>query len=85
MKRILTTLFALAIIMAGSVPALAAGEETSTGQNVIFYPISVEEYTYARQRNPASTRSISCPCQMTPPASPQRTSCAMAASTIYWT
>ena len=46
MKRILTTLFALAIIMAGSVPALAAGEETSTGQNVIFYPISVEEYTY---------------------------------------
>ena len=46
MKRILTTLFPLAIIMTGSVPALAAGEETSTGQSVIFYPISVEEYTY---------------------------------------
>lgn len=52
MKRILTTLFALAIIMAGSVPALAAGEETSTGQNVIFYPISVEEYTYGEAEEP---------------------------------
>ena len=50
MKRILTTLFTLAIIMAGSVPALAAGEETSTGQSVIFYPISVEEYTYGTLR-----------------------------------
>ena len=52
MKRILTTLFTLAIIMAGSVPALAAGEETSTGQSVIFYPISVEEYTYGEAEEP---------------------------------
>lgn len=52
MKRILTTLFALAIIMAGSVPALAAGEETSTGQSVSFYPISVEEYTYGEAEEP---------------------------------
>ena len=52
MKRILTTLFTLAIIMAGSVPALAAGEETSTGQSVIFYPISVEEYTYDEAEEP---------------------------------
>ena len=52
MKRILTTLFTLAIIMTGSVPALAAGEETSTGQSVIFYPISVEEYTYGEAEEP---------------------------------
>ena len=38
--------------MAGSVPALAAGEETSTGQSVIFYPISVEEYTYDEAEEP---------------------------------
>ena len=52
MKRILTTLFALTIIMAGSVPALAAGEETTTGQSVGIYPISVEEYTYGEAEEP---------------------------------
>lgn len=44
MKRILTTLCALAIVMAGSVPALAA--ESTSGQSANYYPISVEEYTY---------------------------------------
>lgn len=45
MKRILTTLCALAIVMAGSVPALAADADES-GQSASYYPISVEEYTY---------------------------------------
>jgi len=44
-KRILTTLCALAIVMAGSVPALTAGADES-GQSASYYPISVEEYTY---------------------------------------
>jgi len=43
MKRILTTLFALAIVMAGSIPALAA-EAPETGQSASYYPIQVEEY-----------------------------------------
>ena len=59
MKRILTTLFTLAIIMTGSVPALAAGEETSTGQSVIFYPISVEEYTYGEASEPLYSTEFS--------------------------
>jgi len=45
MKRILITLCALAIVMAGSVPALAADTEEA-GQSASYYPISVEEYTY---------------------------------------
>jgi len=45
MKRILTTLCVLAIIMAGSVSALAADAEDA-GQSASYYPISVEEYTY---------------------------------------
>ena len=44
MKRILTILCALAIVMAGSATALAA--EAETGQSASYYPISVEEYTY---------------------------------------
>ena len=44
MKRILTILCALAIVMAGSATALAADAET--GQSASYYPISVEEYTY---------------------------------------
>lgn len=43
MKRILTTLCAMAIVMAGSAPALAA--ESTPGQGTSYYPISVEEYT----------------------------------------
>lgn len=43
MKRILTTLCALALVMAGSAPALAA--ESTPGQSASYYPISVEEYT----------------------------------------
>ena len=43
MKRILTILCALAIVMAGSITALAADD---MGQSASYYPISVEEYTY---------------------------------------
>ena len=44
MKRILTILCALAIVMAGSATAMAA--EPEAGQSASYYPISVEEYTY---------------------------------------
>lgn len=44
MKRIATALCALAVVMAGSVPALAA--EEAPRQDASYYPISVEEYTY---------------------------------------
>lgn len=43
MKRILTTLCALALVMAGSAPAMAA--ESTPGQSASYYPISVKEYT----------------------------------------
>lgn len=42
MKRILTTLCALALIVAGSATALAAEAASDSS----YYPISVEEYTY---------------------------------------
>ena len=42
MKRILTTLCALALVMAGSATALAAEAASDSS----YYPISVEEYTY---------------------------------------
>ena len=41
MKRILTILCALAIVMAGSATALAA-EPAEGGQSASYYPISVE-------------------------------------------
>lgn len=44
MKRILTILCALALVMAGSATAMAA--EPEAGQSASYYPISVEEYTY---------------------------------------
>ena len=44
MKRILTILCALALVMAGSATALAA--EPEAGQSASYYPVSVEEYTY---------------------------------------
>ena len=43
MKRILTILCVLAIVMAGSAAALAA--DAPSGQSASYYPISVEEYT----------------------------------------
>ena len=52
MKRILTTLCALAFIMAGSIPALAAEADADTGQSASYYPISVEEYTYGSLDEP---------------------------------
>lgn len=44
MKRIITTLCALALVMAGSTAALAA--EAPGDQSISYYPISVEEYTH---------------------------------------
>ena len=44
MKRIVTTLCALAVIMVGSIPAMAAEEPPR--QDASYYPISVDEYTY---------------------------------------
>lgn len=37
MKRILTTLCALAFVMAGSIPALAAEADADTGQSASYY------------------------------------------------
>ena len=45
MKRILTILCALALVMAGSATVLAA-DAAEPGQSASYYPISVEEYTY---------------------------------------
>ena len=41
-KHLFTTLCALALITAGSIPALAA--EADTSESARYYPISVEEY-----------------------------------------
>ena len=51
-KHLLTTLCALALITAGSIPALAA--EVDTSESARYYPISVEEYTYGEQNEPCS-------------------------------
>lgn len=48
MKRIVTTLCALAVIMVGSIPAMAAEEPPR--QDASYYPISVDEYTYGHRR-----------------------------------
>lgn len=52
MKRILTTLCALAIVVAGSVPTLAVDTDANPGQSASYYPISVEEYTYGSLDEP---------------------------------
>lgn len=49
-KHLFTTLCALALITAGSIPALAA--EADTSESARYYPISVEEYTYGEQNEP---------------------------------
>lgn len=50
MKRIVTTLCALAVIMVGSIPAMAAEEPPR--QDASYYPISVDEYTYGELEEP---------------------------------
>lgn len=52
MKRILTTLCALAIAVSGSVPTLAADAHADPDQSASYYPISVEEYTYGSLDEP---------------------------------
>ena len=81
-KHLFTTLCALALITAGSIPALAA--EADTSESARYYPISVEEYTYEEQNEPASTRCTSSPSQTTPPVSPQRISCGMGGYITCW-
>ena len=85
MKRILTTLCALAIVVAGSVPALAVDTDANPGQSASYYPISVEEYTYGSLDEPESRRSISCPCQMTHPAFLRRILFAAGGCITCWT
>ena len=48
MKRIVTTLCALAVIMVGSIPAMAAEEPPR--QDASYYPISVDEYEVNRKK-----------------------------------
>ena len=84
MKRIVTTLCALAVIMVGSIPAMAAEEPPR--QDASYYPISVDEYTYkGNWRNLGSTRSTSCPFRMTPASSPPRTLSGTAYGSLCWT
>ena len=56
MKRILTTMCALTLLLAASVPALAAEPE----QSASYYPTSVEEYSSipAGQRTDAVCRMV---------------------------
>lgn len=47
MKRIFTTVCALALVVAGAVPALASEpvQTADSGQSTHYYPVSVDEYT----------------------------------------
>ena len=83
MKRIVTTLCALAVIMVGSIPAMAAEEPPR--QDASYYPISVDEYTYGELEEPRITRSTSCPFRMTPASSPPRTLSGTAYGSLCWT
>ena len=82
-KHLFTTLCALALITAGSIPALAA--EADTSESARYYPISVEEYTYEEQNEPRITRCTSSPSQTTPPVSPTKGfSCGMGGYITCW-
>ena len=70
MKRILTTLFALAIVMAGSVPALAADADTDPGRNASYYPVSIEEYTYGSLDEPRIEKVYQLPLSDDPSGIP---------------
>nr|WP_317326012.1 hypothetical protein [uncultured Flavonifractor sp.] len=50
MKRILTMLCTLVVVIVGTIPALAA--EEIPRQDASYYPISVEEYTYGELEEP---------------------------------
>ena len=52
MKHILTALCALALLMAGCTPALAAETPDPEPEQGRYYPISVEEYTYGSLDEP---------------------------------
>ena len=80
MKRILTILCALAIVMAGSATALAA-DTTGGGQSASYYPISVEEYTYGDFDELRFNRTY----RTIPASSPPRTSSATGGTTTCWT
>ena len=79
MKRILTTMCALTLILAAAVPALAVEPE----QSASYYPTSVEEYMEGD--SPRIKKVYSCPWQMIHPRFPPRILSGMAASIICWT
>lgn len=70
MKRILTTLCALAIVVAGSVPALAVDTDANPGQSASYYPISVEEYTYGSLDEPRIEKVYQLPLSDDPSGIP---------------
>ena len=74
MKRILTTMCALTLLLAASVPALAVEPE----QSASYYPTSVEEYMEG------DSPRIKKVYQLTHPRFPPRILSGMAASIICW-
>ena len=80
-KHLLTTLCALALVTAGSIPALAA--EADTSESTRYYPISVEEYTYGEQNEPRINKVYQLSLSDNP-VSPQRISCGMGGYITCW-
>lgn len=78
MKRILTTMCALTLLLAASVPALAAEPE----QSASYYPTSVEEYMEGD--SPRIKKVYQLSLQMTHPRFQPRILSGMAASIICW-
>lgn len=81
-KHLLTTLCALALVTAGSIPALAA--EADTSESTHYYPVSVESTPTEILTSPASTRCTSSPSPTIPPESPRRTLCGMGGCITCW-
>ena len=57
MKRILTTLCALAFVMAGSIPALAAEADADTGQSASYYCTTAPMSSEVLERAASVSRS----------------------------
>ena len=70
MKRIVTTLCALAVIMVGSIPAMAAEEPPR--QDASYYPISVDEYTYGELEEPRINKVYQLSLSDDPSGSPTK-------------
>ena len=83
MKRIVTTLCALAVIMVGSIPAMAAEEPPR--QDASYYPISVDEYTYGELEEPRINKVYQLSLSDDPASSPPRTLSGTAYGSLCWT